>query len=208
MEFHFKWFFTTFSAPQGHAAHLYSLTKVLESVRSASFIFVHLCCWEKKMTGPLHLPTSLTLLFVPSPLLAFFHRSLCPGSHYCFGKYFIDLNTFAHSHLPAASFPAHKPRINRSKWKRAKWRWQDESKGERLCSSSQSCFYLHFQSAQSLCSSSRPHHGQSMKGFPACLSSTTFCLLTFYLFCPSHLLYQSAHKRFLVRCLSDGKAVE
>lgn len=87
-----------------------------ERLRSASFIFVHPCFWQKKRRQAL-----FTLLFLsscslsPSLLLAFFLHSLCPGSHYCFGKYFIGLNTFAHSHLPAASPLTHKPWIDRSK---------------------------------------------------------------------------------------------
>lgn len=87
-------------------------------------------------------------------LLAFFLHSLRPGSHYCFGKYFIGLNTFAHSHLPAASL-THRPGIDRSKWKRAKWKRRGRMEGRR------SLLYLHFQWTRLLCSVSWLHNSLS-----------------------------------------------
>lgn len=74
--------------------------------------FLHLCSFslltkKKKEDRHSSLFTLLSLspcsFFSSTPLVVFFFSSLCPGSHYCFGKYFIGLNTFAHSHLPAAS---------------------------------------------------------------------------------------------------------
>lgn len=94
-----------------------------------SFLFIS-CFWQNTRQ-PLFILLFQSSCSLPSPLLALLFRSLCPGSHYCIGKYFIGLNTFAHSHLPATSPLTHRPWIDRSKWKRAKWRWRREWEKEK-----------------------------------------------------------------------------
>lgn len=154
----------------------------------------------KKKTDTLHSPTTFFLLFLPpTPLLAFFHHSLRPGSHYCFSKYFIGLNTFAHRRLSTASSLTHRPWIDRSKWKRAKRRlrrrMRNEGKG-RVCPHHLPSVHLHFQWARAPCLVSWLHNRLLSKDrkIPWMLSNlcpTTFCFLRppffpFFFFCPKH----------------------
>ena len=110
---------------------LFRVQRQRQSLGPASIIFVRPFFSERSSTFHFSRFSFFYILSPPPPpppLLS----SLCPGSHYCFGKYFIGLNTSAHSHLPVFSplWDTHRPRIDRSKWERArdtervlKWRF-------------------------------------------------------------------------------------